>query len=70
MRIIGGNLPVKKSQKDNDTANSGTVYTDADGTQYFIIGKIRIKISEHFANNGKPLTSLLENVIQHAAVTC
>ena len=61
---------MKKSQKDNTTTNSGTVYMDADGTKYFVIGKIRIKISEHFANNGKPLASLLENVIHHAAATC
>ena len=52
-----------------DTAkNTGFVDTKADGTQYFVIGKNRIKISEHFANNGKKLDSLLENVIQHAAI--
>jgi len=41
--------------------------TAADGTQYFVIGKVRIKVSEHFAENGKPLDCLLEDVIQHAA---
>lgn len=52
-----------------DTANNrGFVDTKADGTQYFVIGKNRIKISEHFANNGKQLDSLLENVIQNAAI--
>lgn len=38
-----------------------------DGTQYFVMGKVRIKVSEHFAQDGKPLDSLLEDVIQHAA---
>ena len=31
------------------------------------MGKVRIKVSEHFAQDGKPLDSLLEDVIQHAA---
>ena len=35
--------------------------------QYFVMGKVRIKVSEHFAQDGKPLDSLLEDVIQHAA---
>lgn len=52
-----------------DTAsNRGFIDITADGTQYFVMGKIRIKISEHFANNGKQLGTLLEDVIQHAAV--
>ena len=46
---------------------SGTLLTDKDGTQYFVMGKVRIKVSEHFAQDGKPLDSLLEDVIQHAA---
>ena len=40
---------------------------ETDGTQYFVMGKVRIKVSEHFAQDGKPLDSLLEDVIQHAA---
>ena len=56
-----------KNKNENNTNNSGTMLTDTDGTQYFIMGKIRIKVSEHFAENGKPLNSLLEDVIQHAA---
>ena len=47
--------------------NSGTLLTEKDGTQYFVMGKVRIKVSEHFAQDGKPLDSLLEDVIQHAA---
>ena len=57
-----------KAKNENNTDNSGTMLTAADGTQYFVMGKTRIKISEHFANNGKRLGSLLEDVIQHAAI--
>ena len=32
-----------------------------------VMGEDRIKVSEHFAQDGKPLDSLLEDVIQHAA---
>ena len=58
-----------KTQNENRTSDSGTMLTTADGTQYFVIGKVRIKVSEHFAENGKPLDSLLEDVIQHAAAS-
>jgi len=51
----------------NKNENNNTMLTTADGTQYFVIGKVRIKVSEHFAENGKPLDCLLEDMIQHAA---
>lgn len=54
--------------KRDTTKNRGFVDTKSDGTQYFVMGKTRIKISEHFANNGKRLGSLLEDVIQHATM--
>lgn len=56
-----------KAKNENNTDNSGTMLTAADGTQYFVMGKVRIKVSEHFAQDGKPLDSLLEDVIQHVA---
>ena len=56
-----------KSKNESNNKSSGTLLTEKDGTQYFVMGKIRIKVSEHFAENGKPLNSLLEDVIQHAA---
>ena len=37
-----------KAKSENNTNNSGTMLTAADGTQYFVMGKIRIKVSEHF----------------------
>lgn len=55
--MLGG-LPMNNKDK-NDTKNViGTICVDEDGTQYFVVGKIRIKVSEHFANNGKTLTYL------------
>ncbi len=58
-----------KSKNESNNKNSGTLLTETekDGTQYFVMGKVRIKVSEHFAQDGKPLDSLLEDVIQHAA---
>ena len=56
-----------KSKNESNNKNSGTLLTEKDGTQYFVMGKVRIRVSEHFAENGKPLNSLLEDVIQHAA---
>ena len=58
---------MEKLQNGNGTNHSGTIHTDMDGTQYFVMGKVRIKVSEHFAQDGKPLDCLLEDVIQHAA---
>ena len=60
-------LPKTKSKNESNNKNSGTLLTEKDGTQYFVMGKVRIKVSEHFAQDGKPLDSLLEDVIQHAA---
>ena len=56
-----------KNKNESNNKNSGTLLTEKDGTQYFVMGKVRIKVSEHFAQDGKPLDSLLEDVIQHAA---
>ena len=43
-----------KSESDIiDTIHTGQVITDENGTQYFVCGKNRIKISEHFAEIGR-----------------
>lgn len=34
---------------------------------YFYCGNSRLKVSEHFADTGKPVGSLIENVINYAA---
>ena len=37
--------------------------TELDGTTHFYIGNSRIKVSEHFSKNDKPLERLIEDVI-------
>ena len=41
--------------------------TEPDGEMYFYIGNTRIKVSEHFAKDGKPLENLLEDIIKYSA---
>ena len=41
--------------------------TEPDGEMYFYIGNTKIKVSEHFNDNGKPLKDLLEDVIKYSA---
>ena len=49
-----------KSESDIiDTIHTGQVITDENGTQYFVCGKNRIKISEHFAAGGRPIGDLI-----------
>ena len=38
----------------------GEIITMPDGQQYFQIGNTRIKITEHFASNGKQVDAILE----------
>ena len=42
---------------------SGLTVTAADGQQYFVYGKNRIKIVEHFPESGKTLDELIVNLI-------
>lgn len=35
------------------------------GVKYFVFGRNRIRITEHFSKNGKPIELLIENVICH-----
>ena len=41
--------------------------TEPYGDMYFYISNTRIKVSEHFNKNGKPLEDLLEDVIKYSA---
>ena len=53
-----------KSESDIiDTIHTGQVITDENGTQYFVCGKNRIKISEHFAAGGRPIGDLIVDVV-------
>ena len=57
-----------KSESDIiDTIHTGQVITDENGTQYFVCGKNRIKISEHFADGGKQMDELVEDAVRHHA---
>ncbi len=47
----------------------GTTITDDDGTQYFMLRNCRIKVSKHFAPQGKPFDLLMEDVIHRAGST-
>lgn len=44
--------------------SKGTTVTDNDGNQYFVMGKTRIKITEHFVDNGKSINELVTDLIE------
>ena len=48
-------------------SKQGQLLQTENGTQYFICGKSRIKVSEHFAAEGRPLGELIADVIWHSA---
>ena len=57
-------------QADYDTEpNEVPTYyvTEGDGPLYFYYGNTRIKVSEHFSDKGKPIGTLLEDVIRYSA---
>ena len=56
-----------KSNNDNLTQQTGQLVTMENGTEYFICGNNRIKISEHFAAKGRPLGDLIVDVIEYIA---
>lgn len=40
---------------------------DEDGREYFCIGKTRIRITEHFPENGRSMGELIEDLVLYAA---
>lgn len=60
---------MEQNEKKKFTAPVGQLMVGEDGAQYFICGKSHIKVSEHFASasEGKSLSELLEDMIQHTA---
>lgn len=44
---------------------TGEVMTVSNGEQYYVIGKDRIKITEHFPASGKPIEELIADLITH-----
>lgn len=41
----------------------GEIIINEDGSKYFIYGKIRLHITEHFRENGKTFRELLDQII-------
>ena len=53
---------------DTEPKGVPTFYvTDEYGTLYFYHGNTRIRVAEHFNDRGKPIGTLIENVIRYAA---
>lgn len=46
--------------------NTSFYAVDEDGETYFYCGGSRLKVREHFTDAGKPVGSLIENVIDYA----
>lgn len=56
---------MEKSQSISPAIQGQLLQTE-NGTQYFICGKSRIKVSEHFATEGRLLGELIVDVIRHS----
>ena len=41
--------------------------TELDGEMFFYVGNTKIKVTEHFAKDSKPLENLLEDIIKYSA---
>ena len=41
--------------------------TDENGTQFFVVGNTKIRVTEHFNSKGKHIKDLVENAVQYAA---
>ena len=54
-------------KRENEPVPEPFYGTELDGEKFFYIGNTRIKVSEHFAKDGKPLEDLLEDVIKYSA---
>ena len=52
------------SKTDEQNNQKGITLTDADGNKYFVLGKNKIKITEHFTNNGKSIDELVTDLIE------
>ena len=54
---------VEKPEPKKTLENTSHYATDIDGTKYYYCGNTCIKITEHFAENGKTIGELLEDLI-------
>ena len=48
------------------TLENTSVYFTVDGANYLIVGKTIIPVSEHFAETGKTVNEVIEDVIRYA----
>lgn len=62
-------IPIKKLNRSltDQVFGIGRYRYSKDGQLYFVHGKTRIKVTEHFHADGKALHVLLEDVIQFSA---
>ena len=60
-------FPPKEILREWKLGNEPYYGTEPDGEMFFYVGNSRIKVSEHFAKDGKPLENLLEDVIKYSA---
>ena len=49
-----------------NTLENTSVYFTEDGANYLIVGKTIIPVSEHFAETGKTVNEVIEDVIRYA----
>ena len=52
---------------DEPELQDTAVYFTDDGIEYLLVGKTMIPITEHFADSGKTVRDVIENVIHYAA---
>ena len=64
-RLYWENLRKKRTEKEKAVP----IYygVEPDGTMYFYHGNTKIKVTEHFSDSGKPISALLEDVVQYTA---
>ena len=61
------NLQFDDWDEPEPTLENTSVYFTEDGANYLIVGKTMIPITEHFADSGKTVRDVIENVIHYAA---
>lgn len=62
------NAEIKGGEEMSGSApqlRTGEVIAATNGEQYYVIGKDRIKITEHFPASGKPIEELITDLITH-----
>ena len=59
--------PAEANTISTSSSRRADTITDEDGKQYFVCGKNYIEIAEHFAQAGKSLGDLIEDVILYTA---